>query len=80
MRDHLDLFGDARIAVVTFATPERLAAYVTIGELEDGEAVRVTDYWGEPTATPVWREGMTGRFDMPVDGIWPAAAAQVGNY
>ena len=27
MRDHLDLFGDARIAVVTFATPERLAAY-----------------------------------------------------
>ncbi len=27
MRDHLDQFGDARIAVVTFATPERLAAY-----------------------------------------------------
>ena len=27
MRDHLDLFGDARIAVVTFAAPERLAAY-----------------------------------------------------
>ena len=25
---------------------------VTIGELEDGEAVRVTDYWGEPTTTP----------------------------
>ena len=27
VRDHLDQFGDARIAVVTFATPERLAAY-----------------------------------------------------
>lgn len=28
----------------------RLFRNVTIGELEDGEAVRVTDYWGEPTA------------------------------
>ena len=27
VRDRLDQFGDARIAVVTFATPERLAAY-----------------------------------------------------
>jgi len=27
VRDHLDSFGDARIAVVTFAAPERLAAY-----------------------------------------------------
>lgn len=27
VRDHLDQFGDARLAVVTFATPERLAAY-----------------------------------------------------
>lgn len=27
VRDHLDQFGDARIAVVTFATPDRLAAY-----------------------------------------------------
>ncbi len=27
VRDHLDQFGDARIATVTFATPERLAAY-----------------------------------------------------
>lgn len=27
VRDHLDQFGDARIAVVTFTTPERLAAY-----------------------------------------------------
>ena len=27
VRDHLDQFGDARIAVITFATPERLGAY-----------------------------------------------------
>ena len=27
VRDHLDHFADARIAVVTFAAPERLAAY-----------------------------------------------------
>ncbi len=29
MRDHLDRFGDARVAVVTFAAPERAAAYRT---------------------------------------------------
>jgi hypothetical protein len=57
----------------------RLFRNVTIGELEDGEAVRVTDYWGEPTATPEWRRGMTGRLDMPVDGIWPASV-QLGHY
>ena len=34
----------------------RLYRNVTIGELEDGEVVRVTDYWGEPTATPEWRQ------------------------
>jgi len=49
----------------------RLYRNVTIGELENGEAVRVTDYWGEPTETPVWRESMTERLQMPGDGIWP---------
>ena len=29
VRDHLDQFGDARIAAVTFAAPDRLAAYRT---------------------------------------------------
>ena len=48
----------------------RLYRNVTIGELEHGEAVRVTDYWGEPTDTPQWRESMTDRLDMPGDGIW----------
>jgi hypothetical protein len=50
----------------------RLYRNVTIGELDDGEAVRVTDYWGEPTSTPEWRVPMTGRLDMPASGTWPA--------
>jgi len=48
----------------------RLYRNVTIGELENGEAVRVTDYWGEPTDTPLWRVPLTDRLDMPGDGIW----------
>jgi hypothetical protein len=49
----------------------RLYRNVTIGELQDGQAVRVTDYRGEPTATPEWRQPLTDRLDMPGDGIWP---------
>jgi hypothetical protein len=49
----------------------RLYRNVTIGELEDGKAVRVTDYWGEPTETPEWRRDTTDRLEMPGDGIWP---------
>jgi hypothetical protein len=52
----------------------RLYRNVTIGELEGGEAVRVTDYWGEPTSTPAWRVPMTDRLDMPEDGTWPGNA------
>ncbi len=50
----------------------RLYRNVTIGELENGEAVRVTDYWGEPTETPEWRRELTDRLPTPGDrGIWP---------
>jgi hypothetical protein len=49
----------------------RLYRNVAIGELEDGEAIRVTDYWGEPTSTPDWRKEVTNRLDMPADGTWP---------
>jgi hypothetical protein len=49
----------------------RLYRNVTIGELKDGEAVRVTDYWGEPVETPEWRRPLTGRLEMPGDGTWP---------
>ena len=46
---------------------------VTLAEIEDGEAVRVTDYWGKPFETPEWRKGRTDRLDMPPDGRWPAS-------
>jgi hypothetical protein len=46
---------------------------LTIAETNDGEAVRVTDYWGKPFDTPEWREGMTDRLEMPPDGRWPSA-------
>ena len=46
---------------------------VTIAEIQDGEAVRVTDYWGKPFETPAWREEMTDRLDMPPIGRWPSA-------
>jgi hypothetical protein len=49
----------------------RLYRNVTIGELRDGRAVRVTDYWGEPTETPEWRRPLTEKLAMPGDGIWP---------
>lgn len=48
----------------------RLYRNVTIGELRNGEAWRVTDYWGEPTTTPAWRKAMTERLDMDGSGIW----------
>ena len=48
----------------------RLYRNVSIAELRNGEAISVTDYWGEPSATPEWRRGLTGRLDMHADGIW----------
>ena len=52
----------------------RLYRNVTICELdEEGTAVRVTDYWGEPTVTPEWRRPLTDRLNMPSDGVWPDA-------
>ena len=50
----------------------RLYRNVTIGELVNGEAMRVTDYWGEPVDTPEWRKAMTERLEMPPDGTWPS--------
>ena len=44
----------------------RLYRNVTIGELEDGRAVRSD--WGEPTSTPEWRRSLTERLEMPGDG------------
>ena len=49
-------FGDTVVVEWTCNYGDgRLYWNVTIGELDSGEAVRVTDYWGEPTDTPEWR-------------------------
>ena len=49
---------------------------VTIAEIEDGEAVRVTDYWGKPFDTPDWREEMTDRSTcrLTVGGLRPTGS------
>ncbi len=52
---------------------------VTIAELSDGKAVRVTDYWGEPFTPPAWREALAERLDMLRAGTWPAADALDGD-
>lgn len=49
----------------------RLYRNVSVAEIENGEAVRVTDYWGEPFARPEWRGGLTEPLPMPRGGTWP---------
>lgn len=39
----------------------RIYRNVSLGELEDGKVVRVTDYWGEPFTPPPWRTGLAER-------------------
>ena len=51
----------------------RLYRNVSVAELENGEAVRVTDYWGEPFDRPEWRGGLTEPLPMPRGGTWPSA-------
>jgi hypothetical protein len=51
----------------------RVYRNVSIAELHHGQAIRVTDYWGEPFTPPEWRAALVGRLDMPRDGVWPAA-------
>lgn len=57
----------------------RLYRNVSVAELDDGEAVRVTDYWGEPFATPPWRETLTDPLPMPRGGTWPEADELAGE-
>ena len=42
----------------------RVYRNVTIGELHEGEVVRVTDYWGEPILPPQWRHGLSELEDV----------------
>jgi hypothetical protein len=51
----------------------RVYRNVTVAELSDGQASRVTDYWGAPFETPTWRQSMGTRLAMPTHGTWPAA-------
>jgi hypothetical protein len=57
----------------------RVYRNVSIAELHDGKAIRVTDYWGEPFSPPQWREALSTRLDMPRDGVWPAADLLQGD-
>jgi hypothetical protein len=50
----------------------RVYRNVAIAELRDGEAIRVTDYWGEPFMPPEWRKGLAERLDMTNSDVWPA--------
>jgi hypothetical protein len=53
----------------------RVYRNVSIAEVEAGQAVRMTDYWGEPFAPPPWRQGMTDRLPISDDTGWPSGAA-----
>lgn len=51
----------------------RIYRNVSVAEVRDGEAVAVTDYWGEPFTAPEWRRAMGERLDMPAGGVWPTS-------
>jgi hypothetical protein len=57
----------------------RVYRNVTVAELRDGRATRVTDYWGEPFDPPAWRESLADTLDMPPNGVWPAAESLQGD-
>jgi hypothetical protein len=50
----------------------RVYRNVTIAELQDGKAIRVTDYWGKPFMPPEWRKALAERMDMTISGVSPA--------
>jgi hypothetical protein len=57
----------------------RVYRNVSVADLRDGEAVAVTDYWGEPFDPPAWRKPLADPLEMPPDGTWPAAEALQGD-
>jgi hypothetical protein len=57
----------------------RVYRNVTVADLEDGRARRVTDYWGEPFDPPRWREPLAAALVMPPRGVWPAVEALEGD-
>jgi hypothetical protein len=57
----------------------RVYRNVSVADLRDGHAIRVTDYWGEPFDAPTWRKSLADRLEMPADGTWPAADTLQGD-
>ncbi len=57
----------------------RLYRNVSIADLHNGKAIRVTDYWGEPFTPPAWRESLAERLDMPRAGTWPPSDVLIGD-
>jgi hypothetical protein len=53
----------------------RLYRNVTVADLRNGEAIRVTDYWGEAFEPPAWRETLADPLEMRPNGVWPAVEA-----
>ncbi len=73
-------FGDTLVVEWTTDYGDgRLYRNVTIAELRDGKAIRVTDYWGEPFTPPAWREKLAEHLDMTSAGAWPPADALIGD-
>ena len=48
-------------------------------EVRDGEAVRVTYYWGEPFTQPARPASLSEPLDMPSEGIWPSVETPGGR-
>jgi hypothetical protein len=57
----------------------RVYRNVSVAELRNGKAVRVTDYWGEPFDPPTWRKKVSGELGMLADGTWPPAEELQGD-
>jgi hypothetical protein len=57
----------------------RVYRNVSVADIRDGRAVRVTDYWGEPFEPPGWRGALAAPLDMPADGTWPSAERLQGD-
>ena len=73
-------FGDTLVVEWTTDYGDgRLYRNVTIAELRDGKAIRVTDYWGEPFTPPAWRETLAEHLDITPAGAWPPADALSGD-
>lgn len=58
---------------------EKLYRNVTIAEIENGMAKKVTDYWGEPFSVPSWRTELIESIPETSDSIWPSKEQLIGD-